>query len=282
MKTLENILMKSKLLIILLTAISLCLSSCKDKKLPQTDPEIVQTIAEQWCNALNNKNIDSLKLLYADDVLIYGVQQSKAKVVESKADFVSQHPDFKQTISGLTATHIDQFLYRVDFAKNVSYGTNKIDVKALLLVEKQGDKWLIVSESDEPTEIKLEKERKAQEEKERKAIETARAQAEVKTVKFEQNISLTGKLSSIEYEDFGENTYTAYILTLDKPINVTATSGSEFTSQNNVSEIQVGFNDNENPKYYLGKTITITGDIYGEQTVHHRRPVIMIWAAIEK
>ena len=55
-----------------------------------------------------------------------------------------------------------------------------------------------------------------------------------------------------------------------------------YDNQTDVKEIQVGFSDAEDPQSLIGEPITISGEIYGEDTIHDRRPVVMINAVIQK
>ena len=43
-----------------------------------------------------------------------------------------------------------------------------------------------------------------------------------------------------------------------------------------------GFSAAEDPQSLIGEPITISGEIYGEDTIHDRRPVVMINAVIQK
>lgn len=262
--------MKAKYLIILLSVI-IALQACKDKKLPKTDPERIIDISEQWNRFLDNGNTDSLSFIYADSVLLYGEKLSKEQAVARKSAFISKHPDFKHVIDNVSTIHVDDNIYKTTFTKKVKYGDNDIDVNALLLFQKRGDKWVIISESDEPTEIKLE-------EQARKAEEAARR---IQNLTFEQKVTLAGILGTTDYIDASGNKYTVYILTLSKPVNVKAPN-KYYDNQTDVKEIQVGFSDAEDPQSLIGETITISGEIYGEDTIHDRRPVVMINAVIQK
>ena len=265
--------MKNKAIFILIVVVSALVISCKEKKLPKTDPELVQSITEGWSDALNKHNIDTLNNFYADVVLMYGEKQNKYRVLHDKANFIKNYPDFKHSIKDISPICIGDGLYEVSFTKNVLYNNNTIEIGAKLVLQKQESKWLIISESDDPTEAKLKREKQ-------KAEDAAVRMAQTQTVQFEQTINLTGKLKTSNYTDVNDNEYTIYILSIDYPLNVIAPD-ENYKPQTNITEVQIGFDDKETPEKYIGKTITVNGEIYGEETIHDRRPVVMIRAIIK-
>lgn len=93
---------------------------------------------------------------------------------------------------------------------------------------------------------------------------------------FGKTAILSGRLESLRYSSVGEVWFDTHLLILDTAINV-AGNNSEYTAVTNVREVQVGFDTDSvpNPDIYLDKIITVTGTLSDEQTVHHRRPVIM-------
>jgi len=98
---------------------------------------------------------------------------------------------------------------------------------------------------------------------------------------FEQKATLTGTLSELKYADLAGNWNTTYILKLAIPIKVISNSDN-YETQVNVKEVQVGFDFDKvlNPKALINKKITVTGELYGQQTVHDRRPVLLLSSSI--
>lgn len=255
----------------ILLLVIVMLFSCKGKQLPKTDAELVTSITQEWSDALNNNNIDKLNSLYSNNVLLYGISKSKYEVLAEKDAFLKQHTDFSHTIKNIKLEELENGNYKTTFDKVVKYGDEEINVNALLVLEKQGDAWKIVLESDEPTEAKIKREADEKEKNET---------AIVQTVQFEDKVKLKGVLEKENYTDLSNNTYTIYIVKLDVPVNVNAPNNN-YKPLANVTEIQVGFDDNSNPEKYYKQDITISGEIYGEETIHDRRPVVMIRAIIE-
>lgn len=99
---------------------------------------------------------------------------------------------------------------------------------------------------------------------------------------FEKSATVSGTLEKLGYENLAGTKMETYILVLDKSINV-ASKNPDILSQKNIKEIQVGFSDSEKSiAALLNKNITLKGDLYPEQTVNDRRPVVMINATVTK
>ncbi|HLP19815.1 MAG TPA: DUF4431 domain-containing protein [Chitinophagales bacterium] len=83
-------------------------------------------------------------------------------------------------------------------------------------------------------------------------------------------IAETGEPDSLAVE-------TAYVLMLDKPIDITApavdNSGGFDVAQTNVSRIQLV--PAIDAQQYLNRKVKITGKLWGAQTVHHHTPVLI-------
>jgi len=99
---------------------------------------------------------------------------------------------------------------------------------------------------------------------------------------FEKSATVSGTLEKLGYENLAGTKMETYILVLDKSINV-ASKNPDILSQKNIKEIQVGFSDSETSiAALLNKNVTLKGDLYPEQTVNDRRPVVMINATVTK
>ncbi len=115
-----------------------------------------------------------------------------------------------------------------------------------------------------------------------KKEQTSSKSETITSFEFEKEITITGTLQNLDYENLAGEKLSTFILELENGINVDS-KNPEFKSQKNIKEIQVGFSDDvKDASKYLKKSITIKGFIYPEQTVHDRRPVVMINATITK
>lgn len=95
--------------------------------------------------------------------------------------------------------------------------------------------------------------------------------------KFENQATLTGTLETLKYTNVDGEWFNTHILILDSAISVES-NNSEIAPVDTVKEVQIGFNEQKIPKpeVYLDKRVTLTGTLYSEQTVHDRRPVVMV------
>ncbi len=109
--------------------------------------------------------------------------------------------------------------------------------------------------------------------------DTIVAKSTVEEYVFEKEITITGNLYELPYENAANTQMKTHILSLGKAIKVISNS-KEYDSQDLVEEIQIGFNESIDPAKFLDKTITVKGVIYANQTIHDRRPVVMVDAQI--
>ena len=98
----------------------------------------------------------------------------------------------------------------------------------------------------------------------------------LKQYNFEKEATITGTLQELTYTNGAGTSMKTYILSLDKTVNIISDS-KDYETQNDVSEIQIGFSDNvKKPAAYLNKRITVKGTLYPSQTINDRRPATMI------
>lgn len=92
---------------------------------------------------------------------------------------------------------------------------------------------------------------------------------------FEKEITVTGTLYELPYENPSGTEMKTHILSLGKSIKVVSKS-TEYETQDLVEEIQVAFNEETpDPSIYIDKKITVKGVVYSSQTIHDKRPVVM-------
>jgi len=109
--------------------------------------------------------------------------------------------------------------------------------------------------------------------------DTIVAKSTVEEYVFEKEITLTGNLYELPYDNAANTQMKTHILSLEKTIKVISNS-KEYESQDLVDEIQVGFAEGINPDDYKDKKITVKGFIYANQTIHDRRAVVMVDAHV--
>lgn len=149
-------------LLVFLFSCSESLKPTKKEKLV-SDLETIETLTKQWNSYLNDKNLEGLNSLYANEVNHYGASITKENHIRSKATFFQKYSDFKQHITGdLKIEKNSSTLYTVTFPKSSTFNGKTISVEGILIFEKHNKNWLIQTESDEisvrsQTETKEEK-----------------------------------------------------------------------------------------------------------------------------
>jgi uncharacterized membrane protein len=92
--------------------------------------------------------------------------------------------------------------------------------------------------------------------------------------KYEETVVLKGVLEKITVI-YDNRNLEGYILKLNNPINVYAPN-KYYSTEKNVKEIHVKFEDNVDLNKFLGKQISIKGDLYNGGTLYDFRPIIVI------
>lgn len=130
-----------------------------NKNVPETKASVSQTIESlvtDWNMAHNNKDINALKNLYADEVNLYGNVYSNQEVIEQKKQFFAKGAQTYQQILGGTDVIVHSpFVAKASFIKKITIGHTVKSYDAYLMFEKSGNSWKIVGENDEQTEEKV-------------------------------------------------------------------------------------------------------------------------------
>jgi len=140
-------------LLLLLTT----LYQCGNKESNNSEESIKDTLIQlslKWNDCLKNKDVKELESLYSESVLTYGKQLLKQEVIEGKKSFFKLYPDFDQKIIGeIKVDTTNDEAFKVSFLKYSFYKGKGSEVKAYLVYKKINDKWKIVTESDELTDL---------------------------------------------------------------------------------------------------------------------------------
>jgi hypothetical protein len=109
-----------------------------------------------WNELNNTKQADSLKAMYGDSVLFYGVRRSRMECVAIKKKFFSQHPDFSQ--------HIERYMndekegphtVRCFFIKKASLNGKEQNYSSYLVLKSTQGGWQITTEGDLTTDMNI-------------------------------------------------------------------------------------------------------------------------------
>ncbi len=103
-----------------------------------------------WNSALDRHDTQALASLYAPRVLFYGKRKTVAEIVGAKSMEFSKDPDYHQRVGKVQIEKTPKG-YRVRFEKYSGQNLASI-VAARLVLEAEGDRLLIVEETDAATD----------------------------------------------------------------------------------------------------------------------------------
>lgn len=110
-----------------------------------------------WDRANTLSKVDTLRALYADTVLFYGVRRSRADCITIKTKFLKQHPDFHQEISRyISDEKAPAGETKCFFIKKATLNKVEKEYSSYLTLRKTGSDWQITTEGDLTTDKNIE------------------------------------------------------------------------------------------------------------------------------
>lgn len=128
---------------------------------PAQDPAIERqnqliSVVQQWNQAHNSVDMNTLKTLYASKVTLYGEGMSNARAVSIKnQQLTGAYRGFQQTVSDFSIQDLWDRNPRIDFLKSVTVNGKTNSYDAYLILEESAGTWFIVVESDLSIEKKM-------------------------------------------------------------------------------------------------------------------------------
>ena len=115
----------------------------------------IKQVLNSWVEYHNEKNVESLMTLYADQVEYFLANYSKEQVRNSKQNALDKNPQFQMTISNVNVEKHSSY-YKVSFDKLVQMNSQAKakTYPSYLHIQRIGDSWKIIKESDLVTEEK--------------------------------------------------------------------------------------------------------------------------------
>lgn len=111
-----------------------------------------------WNNAINNRSLEELKQIYADEVQYYLVKKSSADCIKSKINWLQKRPKFAQKIKNISVYTIGNKNEKPDiiaeFKKECFDAGITKEYDGLLVFRKVDNDWRVIKESDITTEVK--------------------------------------------------------------------------------------------------------------------------------
>lgn len=118
------------------------------------DDQQVKNVVHYWNSLHNNSNPENFKLLYSKQMLFYGRSLTAQKCYETKKKFLNAA--FEQEItSPIKLKYYSSGVIQCLFTKRVTNRSGVKEHKSYLLVEKQGDEFVVTGESDLETDQNL-------------------------------------------------------------------------------------------------------------------------------
>lgn len=126
-------------------------SSTASAPRPATEIDTAAQVAvRNWNEALDRHDLEKLERLYGDEVYFYGLKRSKAQVMQAKRAALAKQPRFRQEIIGPIDFQkpLDDTV-NANFTKKSGTGDKLLVIAAKLVLNRRGNDWVIVEESDE-------------------------------------------------------------------------------------------------------------------------------------
>lgn len=119
------------------------------------DLDTLHQVIDSWNQALNEQDYALLESLYADQVVFYTTEKSKSAVVDSKRSYLEKHPDYQQKVLNLNFQYPSNLSQTAacHFQKVYGNGALTDTVEAVLHLKMNPSGYIIVKESDDPSEI---------------------------------------------------------------------------------------------------------------------------------
>lgn len=113
-------------------------------------------VVNAWCRAINNWNLDSLRILYSDTVLYYGTELPAERCVKDKMVYMAPFDAFYlHSPVSVSVSQQTEHIYRCDFNKKYRFQGKTYTYPSYLLIFDDGFNCEIIGESDLVTDRKL-------------------------------------------------------------------------------------------------------------------------------
>lgn len=131
-------------------------SHTRERSLAPQDQAAIVAVVNDWTQAHNEKDLRLFSSLYADQVVFYTESYSRAQCLKAKQRLLTvTYPSFHQENQKISLRNLGAGRVRAEFIKVVHYSNQSDSYEAYLVLEKQGNDWRIIKESDLTTERNL-------------------------------------------------------------------------------------------------------------------------------
>lgn len=114
-------------------------------------------LTRQWNSALTSHQVGTLSAVYGTSVRLYGEQLSRAEAIARKSSALSKAKDYTQHLGRIAIDWKSRTRPRALFEKQWTANGRPGTVLGSLAFAQEGDRWVVVEESDEKTDQYIER-----------------------------------------------------------------------------------------------------------------------------
>lgn len=135
---------------------AICLSNNPDTHSELNSKDSILAFLNDWNQTILDRDYLKLEKNYASEVSYYGQKKDAALICSGKRSWLEKHPDYSQELESIEIRWAENFpeIQQCVFDKVYSSDGNTQTVKAILELKKIGNRYIIVKESDYPSELK--------------------------------------------------------------------------------------------------------------------------------
>lgn len=110
---------------------------------------LVDVLFYEWDKAHNEKNLNTFNSIYSDTLNYYNSKKvNKSFAIKDKMKLLNKFINFHQTSNLASIEVLKQNIYKLNYKKNVIYGTNKRTFSSYLIIKIDNNKPIVIEEND--------------------------------------------------------------------------------------------------------------------------------------
>jgi hypothetical protein len=110
---------------------------------------LVDVLFYEWDKAHNEKNLNTFNAIYSDTLNYYNSKKvNKSFAIKDKKKLFNKFVDFHQTSNLVGVESLKQNSYKLNYKKNVTYGSNKRTFSSYLIIKIDNNKPIVIEEND--------------------------------------------------------------------------------------------------------------------------------------
>lgn len=110
---------------------------------------LVDVLFYEWDQAHNENNLNIFSSIYSDTLNYYNSKKvNKSFAIKDKKKLFKKFDNFHQISTLVNVEALKENVYKLNYKKNVSYGTNKRTFSSYLIIKIDNNKPIIIEEND--------------------------------------------------------------------------------------------------------------------------------------